>query len=548
MARVLVTEEIAEPGLDLLRSAGHEVDVSVGLSPEELLEAVPGAAALIIRSATKVTAEVLAAGRDLVVVGRAGIGLDNVDVDAATKQGVLVVNAPQSNVLSAAEHTMALLLAQARNIPQAHSALAAGRWERSRWEGVELHGKILGVIGLGRVGALVAQRAAAFGMRLVAYDPYVSAERARHMGVELMPLTDVVAIADFLTIHLPKTPETAGLIGEEVLAGAKKGVRIVNTARGGIIDEKALASAVADGTVAGAALDVFEHEPVTSSPLFELDSVVVTPHLGASTREAQDKAGVTIAEQVQLALAGDFVPFAVNIAASEVPEAVKPWMPLAERLGRMFGGLTRELPSVLDIEFSGGLADEDTRILALAVQKGVFAVTTDEPVSFVNAPRLAEERGMAVRATAGHAAGTAGGAGGRGGAGSGAGVAGAVTGATAGGYANQITVRGGDHAVAGTMFGEGHPRVVMIDDHDLELPLSPWMLLVHNDDRIGMVAAVTSIIAEAGLNIVDLKLGRSAEGGTAMMALSFEEEVPQGVVAALRATPGILGAVALTGV
>ena len=549
MARVLVTEEIAEPGLDLLRAAGHEVDVSVGLSPEELLKAVPGAAALIIRSATKVTAEVLAAGRDLVVVGRAGIGLDNVDVDAATKQGVLVVNAPQSNVLSAAEHTMALLLAQARNIPQAHSALAAGRWERSRWEGVELHGKILGVIGLGRVGALVAQRAAAFGMRLIAYDPYVSAERARHMGVELMSLSDVVATADFLTIHLPKTPETAGLIGVEVLAGAKKGVRIINTARGGIIDEKALAAAVADGTVAGAALDVFEQEPVTSSPLFELDSVVVTPHLGASTREAQDKAGVTIAEQVKLALAGDFVPFAVNIAASEVPEAVKPWMPLAERLGRMFGGLTSELPSVLDIEFSGGLADEDTRILALAVQKGVFAVTTDEPVSFVNAPRLAEERGMAVRATAGHAGGSGGGTGrGAGRGAGGAGVAGAVTGATAGGYANQITVRGGDHAVAGTMFGEGHPRVVMIDDHDLELPLSPWMLLVHNDDRIGMVAAVTSLIAEAGLNIVDLKLGRSAEGGTAMMALSFEEEVPQAVVAALRATPGILGAVALTGV
>ena len=521
MARVLVTEEIAEPGLQLLRAGGHEVHVSLGLSSAELLEAIPGAAALIIRSATNVTAEVLAAGRDLVVVGRAGIGLDNVDVDAATKQGVLVVNAPQSNVLSAAEHTMALLLAQARNIPQAHSALVAGRWERSRWEGVELHGKVLGVVGLGRVGALVAQRAAAFGMRLIAYDPYVSPERARHMGVEMMSLQEVVSAADFLTIHLPKTPETSGLIGVDVLSRAKPGLRIINTARGGIVDEKALAAAVADGTVAGAGLDVFEHEPVTASPLFELDSVVVTPHLGASTREAQDKAGMTIAEQVQLALAGDFVPFAVNIAASEVPEAVKPWMPLAERLGRMFGGLTTELPEVLDIEFAGGLADEDTRILALAVQKGIFSVTTDEPVSYVNAPRLAEERGLAVRATSGHGLGA---------------------------YANLITLRGGEHSVSGTMFTVGEPRVVMIDEHDLELPLSPWMLLVHNDDRVGMVAAVAAIIAGAGLNIVDLKLGRSSHGGTAMMALSFEEEVPPEVVASLRSTPGILGAVALAGV
>ena len=519
MARVLVTEEIAEPGLELLRSAGHDVDVSVGLSASELLATVPGAAALIIRSATKVTAEVLSAGRDLVVVGRAGIGLDNVDVEAATKQGVLVVNAPQSNVLSAAEHTMALLLAQARNIPQAHAALVAGRWERSRWEGVELHGKVLGIVGLGRVGALVAQRATAFGMRLVAYDPYVGPERARHMGVEMMSLQEVVSAADFLTIHLPKTAETAGLIGVDVLAQAKPGLRVINTARGGIVDEKALAAAIADGTIAGAALDVFEHEPTTSSPLFELDSTVVTPHLGASTREAQDKAGITIAEQVQLALAGDFVPFAVNIAASEVPEAVKPWLPLAERLGRLLGGLTTEQPEVLDIEFAGGLADEDTRVLALAVQKGIFSVATDEPVSFVNAPRLAEERGLAVRATSGH-------------------------GTRA--YANLITLRGGEHSVAGTMFTVGEPRVVMIDDHDLELPLSPWMLLVHNDDRVGMVAAVASIIADAGLNIVDLKLGRSAEGGTAMMALSFEEAVPAAVVASLRSTPGILGAVALS--
>ncbi len=527
MARVLVTEEIAEPGIALLRAAGHDVDVSVGLTGAELVRTIPGAAALIIRSATQVTSEVLEAGVDLVVVGRAGIGLDNVDVAAATRRGVMVVNAPQSNILSAAEHAMALLLAQARNVPQAHAALVAGRWERSRWEGVELHGKVLGVVGLGRVGALVAQRAAAFGMRLVAYDPYVSAERAKQMGVELGSLDDVVAQADFLTIHLPKTPETIGLIDADLLARTKPGVRIVNTARGGIIDEKALADAVSNGRVAGAGLDVFEEEPTTSSPLFELDAVVVTPHLGASTREAQDKAGLTIAEQVQLALAGDFVPFAVNIAAADVPESVRPWLPLAERLGRMWAALARELPAVLDIEYLGGLADHDNRILSLAVLKGLFSVATDEPVSFVNAPQLAEERGLVVRSTAESVGASA---------------------ASGSGYTNLIALRGGNHTVAGTMFGDGEPRVVMVDDHDIELPIARCMVMVHNDDRIGMVAAVASILAESGLNIVDLKLGRSAKGGTAMMALSFEQPVPNEVIAALRSTPGILDAVGLSDV
>src|SRR5438552_3175014 len=276
MPRVLVTERIAEGGLARLGAAGHEVDVRLGLSPDELLEAVPGVDALIIRSETKVTAEVLEAGADLVVVGRAGIGIDNVDVAAATKRGVMVVNAPQSNILSAAEHTIALLLAQARNIPQAHVALRKGNWERSRWEGVELHGKTLGIVGLGRVGALVAQRALAFGMRLAAYDPYVSPERARQMGVELVPLDELVRVAHFLTIHLPKTPETTGLIGKELLAQARPGLRIVNTARGGIVDEDALAWAIGEGIVGGAGLDVFAEEPTTASPLFDIDSVVVT--------------------------------------------------------------------------------------------------------------------------------------------------------------------------------------------------------------------------------------------------------------------------------
>src|SRR3984957_7965062 len=355
MARVLVTEEIAARGLAALQAAGHDVDVQLGLSPDALLEAVPGAAALIIRSETKVTAAVIAAGTDLVVMGRAGIGLDNVDVAAATRRGVMVVNAPRSNILSAAEHTMALLLAQARNIPQAHNALKAGRWERSRWEGVEVHGKTLGIVGLGRVDALVAQRAHAFGMRLVAFDPYVAPERAKQMGVELMPLEDVVRQADFLTVHLPKTAETMGLIGADLLAHAKPDLRVVNTARGGIVDEAALAAAVAPGAVAGAGPGVFSSEPMVSSPLFELPSVVVTPHLGASTKEAQDKAGISIAEQVELALAGEFVPYAVNIGAAEASETVRPFLPLAERLGRLFGLLAGGLAPGLENEVQGQL-------------------------------------------------------------------------------------------------------------------------------------------------------------------------------------------------
>ena len=373
MGRVLVTEKLAQPGLDLMAEAGHEVDVQLELSPEELVSAVVGAQALVIRSATTVTAEVLAAGTDLVVVGRAGIGLDNVDVAAATDRGVMVVNAPQSNILSAAEQAMALLLAQARNIPQAHAALVAGKWERSKWEGVELHGKTLGVVGLGRVGALVAQRALAFGMRLVAYDPFVSADRAKHMGVELMGLDELMGVSDFVTVHLPKNAETLGLIGKDLLAKAKPGLRIINTARGGIVDEEALAEAIRSGQVQGAGLDVFAKEPTTESPLFELPSVVVAPHLGASTAEAQDKAGVTIAEQVILALNGDFVPFAVNVAATDVSETVRPFMGLAEQLGRILSCLNDGLPDTLEIEYQGGLAGAGTGILTLSVLKGLFA-------------------------------------------------------------------------------------------------------------------------------------------------------------------------------
>src|SRR4029079_2697347 len=381
-----------------MRAAGLEVDVRTGMSHDELLDAVVGAAALVIRSATQVDESVLDAGRELVVVGRAGIGLDNVDVAAATQRGVMVVNAPQSNVISAAEQGVALLVSMARNIPQADADLKDGKWNRSRWSGVELHGKTLGVVGLGRVGVLVAQRCLSFGMRLVAYDPYVSADRARQLGVELEPdLGRLVGTADFLTVHLPKTPETLGLFDAEMLAKAQPGLRIVNTARGGIIDEAALVAPFPDGTIAGAALDVFATEPTTESPLFGLPNVVVTPHLGASTVEAQDKAGQTIAEQGVLALRGDFVPYAVNLAAKEASSTVAPFLPLVERLGRLFTALAGGVVDTLEVSYEGQIADYDCKVLTLAALQGVLGPVVDEPVSFVNAPAIEQERGLVVR-------------------------------------------------------------------------------------------------------------------------------------------------------
>jgi D-3-phosphoglycerate dehydrogenase len=514
VARVLVSEKLAERGLELLRAAGHEVDVRLELSPEQLLQAIAPANALIVRSATNVTDEVLGAGTELAVVGRAGIGLDNVDVEAATRRGVMVVNAPQSNILSAAEHAMALLLSQARNIPQAHADLVAGRWARAKWEGVELHGKTLGVVGLGRIGALVAQRALSFGMRLCAYDPYVAPERARQMGVELLSLDELMAESDFVTIHLPKTPETSGLIGADVLAKAKPGIRIVNAARGGILDEDALLDALRSGQVGGAALDVFSSEPCTDSPLFELPNVVVTPHLGASTHEAQDKAGVTIAEQVNLALAGDFVPFAVNVAATEVSEVVRPFLGLAEQLGRAFACLNDGIPDRLEVEYQGGLAGANTSILTLAVLKGVFAAGTEEPVSYVNAPQLADERGLEVRE---------------------------ARVATTRDYVNLVTLKSSEHSLAGTLSGpRSEPRFVMVDEHVVEVPPAEHMLVVRNDDRPGMIGVVGTALGEAEVSISSMAVGPARTGNTALMVLSTDRRVPDDTFTLLQASEGIL--------
>jgi D-3-phosphoglycerate dehydrogenase / 2-oxoglutarate reductase len=524
MARVLIAEPLAEAGVELLR-AHHEVDARAATTREELLSAVAGAEALVVRSATRVDAEVLEAGRRLKVVGRAGFGLDKVDVAAATRLGIMVVNAPQSNVISAAEHTVALILAQARNIPQAHLALREGRWERGRFQGAELYGKTLGIVGLGRVGALVAQRLNAFGMHLLAYDPYVSRDRAAQMGVELASLADVLARADVVTVHLPKTPETTGLIGQSELAAMKPGARLVNTARGGIVDEAALAKAIDDGHLAGAALDVFAEEPTTQSPLFDLDGVVVTPHLGASTTEAQDKAGVTIAQQLLLALAGQFVPNAVNVDAGPVPDAVRPFLSLVEKLGRLYtalagggaGGRASGLGGGrLGLEYVGALAEQDTRVLTLAALKGMFSPVVHEPVTFVNAPLLAAERGIEVtetRARQSHD------------------------------WVNLVTLSGegsrGQVGVAGTTVGpRDAERLVAINGIPVDMAPGDHMAFLFYEDRPGVIGRVGTILGEAGVNIASMQVGRRKQGGEALMALTVDTGIPAGVLERVEAEIG----------
>jgi D-3-phosphoglycerate dehydrogenase len=516
MARVLVSEELAERGLDRLRAAGHDVDVQVGLSPEQLREAIKGASALIVRSATQVDDALLEAGSDLVVVGRAGVGLDNVDVEAATKRGVMVANAPESNIVSAAEHTLAMLLAVARNVPQAHAALVQGRWERSRWEGVELLDKTLGIAGLGRIGKLVAQRAAAFGMRIIAFDPFVSAERARAMNIELVDIDRLIQESDFLTIHLPKTKETVGLIGRDMLLKAKPNLRIVNVARGGIVDEDALAEAVSSGVIAGAALDVFAKEPTTESPLFSVPGIVVTPHLGASTTEAQDKAGDDIADMINLALAGDFVPYAVNISAADANETMKPFLPLAERLGRLLASMFDSTPTSLEVVATGEIGSYDTRILTLAAEKGFFSAIQDEPVTFVNAPQVAKALGVEVKESK------------------------VSTGSTSD-YVNLVTLRAGTHSIAATLVGpRRQARIVMVDDHVTDVPPADNMLVVRNDDRPGVIGLVGTLLGNAGVNIADMDVGRALTPGTALMVIAPTAEVTADVLALLRAAPGII--------
>jgi D-3-phosphoglycerate dehydrogenase len=506
---VLIAEELAPSVLEVLGD-GFDVRHVDGADRAALLPALADADAVLIRSATQVDAEALAAAPRLKVVARAGIGLDNVDVPAATARGVMVVNAPQSNIVSAAEQAVALLLACARNLAPANAALKSGRWERSRWTGVEVADKVVGVVGLGRIGVLFAQRMSAFGTKLIAYDPYVAPARAAQIGVRLVSLDDLLRESDFISIHLPKTPETVGLIGERELALCKPTVRIVNAARGGLLDEAALATALEAGTVAGAGLDVYATEPCTDSPLFAFDSVVVSPHLGASTVEAQDKAGIAVARSVRLALEGDFVPDAVNVqAGGAVPQELRPALPLVEKLGRVFTALAGGLASSLEVLVRGEVAELDVSVLQLAALKGVFADVVEEQVTFVNAPTLAEERGLEVAL---------------------------ATDRESPDYRNVIRVHGvlptGELvSVSGTLTGPRQvEKLVEVDGFDIELIADQHLLFFRYHDQPGIVGTVGARLGDAGVNIAGAQVSRTSQGGDALMALTVDSAVPHDVL------------------
>jgi len=510
---VLLAEELSPATVDAL---GPDFDIRRcdGVDRDDLLVAVADADALIVRSATRVDAPVLAVARRLKVIARAGVGLDNVDVKAATQSGVMVVNAPTSNVVSAAELAVGLLLAAARHVAPASEALRRGEWTRSKYTGVELYDKTVGIVGLGRIGVLVAQRLSAFGMQVIAYDPYVQAGRAAQMGVRLVGLDELLAEADAISVHLPKTPETIGLIGDAQLHQVKPEVILVNAARGGIVDEAALYAALKEGRVAAAGLDVFASEPCTDSPLFELDAVVATPHLGASTVEAQEKAGVAVALSVRLALAGELVPDAVNVQGGVIAEDVRPGIGLTERLGRIFTALADGIAQHLDVEVRGEIASHDVKVLELAALKGAFADVVEENVSYVNAPLLAAERGLEVRL---------------------------VTNPDSPDHRNLVTLRGtradgSQVSVSGTLVGiHQRERLVEIDGYDVEIEPTDHLLLVNYDDRPGMIGAVGRILGDAGINIAGMQVSRDRQGGHALVAMAVDSAVPAGVAQDVRA-------------
>ncbi|MBF4602277.1 phosphoglycerate dehydrogenase [Curtobacterium sp. VKM Ac-2884] len=501
---VLIAEELSPATVDAL-GPDFEIRNVDGTDRPALLSALADADAVLVRSATKVDAEAIAAAPNLKVIARAGVGLDNVDIKAATTAGVMVVNAPTSNIISAAELTVGHILSLARHIPAAHASLAAGAWKRSSYTGVELYEKTVGIIGLGRIGALITQRLQAFGVQVIAYDPYVTTARAQQLGVELVSLDDLLRRADFVTIHMPRTPETLGMISDDQFALMKPTAFVVNVARGGLIDEDALHRALTANTIAGAGLDVFVSEPPKDSPLVSLPNVVVTPHLGASTDEAQEKAGVSVAKSVRLALGGELVPDAVNVAGGVIDPYVRPGIPLVEKLGQVFTALATSPVTSIDVEVHGELAEYDVSVLKLAALKGVFTDVVSDQVSYVNAPLIAEQRGVTVRL---------------------------ITETDSPEYRNVLTIRGAQSdgpaiSVSGTLTGPKQvEKLVEINGHDVEVPLDRHHVVMEYVDRPGIVAVYGKEFGEAGINIAAMQISREAAGGQALSVLTVDSPVP----------------------
>jgi len=509
---VLIAEELSPATLEAL-GPDFEVRNCDGANRAELLEALgKGVDAVLIRSATKMDAEAIAAAKGLRVIARAGVGLDNVDIPAATAAGVMVVNAPTSNIVSAAELAIALLLASARFVSPAHAALRNGKWARSKYTGAELFEKTLGIVGFGRIGQLVAHRMQAFGMNVIAYDPYLQPARAAQLNVELVELDELLKRSDFITIHLPKTKETANLIGEEALKKVKPQVRIINAARGGVLDETALYNAIKEGRVAGAGLDVYSTEPCTDSPLFELDEVVATPHLGASTDEAQERAGIAVAVSVRKALGGELVPDAVNVKGGAIHDEIRPSLPLVEKMAQIGTALAGELPVSMEITVMGDISGHDSSILATSALKGALLAAGAEDVTYVNAPGLATERGVTSNVT---------------------------TTPDSPEYRSMISLHlalsnGKSIKVDGTLMGiRKVEKIIAIDGFDLDLPPSENMLFLRYSDRPGVVGTVGNALGAAKINIAGMQVARQAQGGSALMAITVDSSVSESVAASV---------------
>ncbi|MBI2875187.1 MAG: phosphoglycerate dehydrogenase [Firmicutes bacterium] len=518
--RVIVSEPISEQGLEILRREAS-VDVFLDLSAEDLASRLPGYDALLVRSQTKVTASLIAAGTDLKVIGRAGVGVDNIDVEAASERGIIVVNAPEGNIIAAAEHTMAMMAALARNIPAAHASLCNAKWQRNSFIGVELYKKTLGIVGLGQVGSEVAKRAKGFDMRVIAFDPYVSTTRAEKLGVRLATLDEIWRESDFITFHVPKTKETAYMVGARELGLMKEGVRLVNCARGGIIDEAALCEAITSGKVGGAALDVFESEPPGACPLLKLDQVVGTPHLGGSTYEAQVNVAVEVAEQILAALKGLPLTAAVNAPSipSEALAVLAPYITLAEHMGSFFvqamdGGI-----HTVEISCLGEIASYPVTPLTNSFLKGLFKIMLGNGINAVNAPVLARQRGIRISETKS---------------------------ASARDFANLVSVRvdtdQGTRTIAGTLFGTQEPRIVQLDGYRMDISPAPYMLVSEHIDKPGIIGKVGTILGTHRVNIAGMQVGRKSIGGEAVMVLQVDHDLEAPVLRAVEEVDGIIGA------
>lgn len=517
--KVLVSDKLAKEGVQALeKEPGIQVDVITNLTKEELIAKIGEYDALVVRSATKVTADVIEAGAKLKAIGRAGVGIDNIDVKAATKKGIIVLNAPEGNTISTAEHTMAMIMSLSRQTPQACGTLKNGVWDKNKFVGVELYNKTLGIIGLGRIGSEVAKRAAAFNMKVLGYDPFIAKERAEQLGIELAEVADIFKQADFITFHTPLNDDTRYIVNAETIKTMKTGVRIINCARGGIINEKDLYEAIKDGKVAGAALDVFEKEPDVENPLLELEQVVATPHLGASTKEAQVNVAVDVAEQILIALKGGPVKTAVNIPAvsPELLKVLQPYLELAEKLGRLHGQFADGRIEGVEVIYSGDIANQGTGPLTTTVLKGLFDVILNEQVNLVNAPFIAKERAINVSE---------------------------VKTTAAQDFTNLITVNlktdKGQLAIAGTIFGKNNIRIVQIDGYYIDLVPAPYLIFTRHEDKPGVIGHTGTILGQKGANIARMQVGRKDIGGEAIMILEIDHEIDRETLKEIGAMTGI---------